>query len=371
MKERTFAAQEYTYGFNGMEKDDEMNGEGNSYMTQYRQYNSRLGKWLSLDPKMTKYPHQSPYAAFNDNPIFFTDPFGDDPPERLSRWKRLGNWSRGEMYKNKANKYASQNDIDAAFIKAEDNEIKIIEFTGESKQNPLGGIDVTEYRKVTTFRKGQESSTETALWATAGVLAYPKPYNAIPWTNVEKIGAGVVAAVATGYYVWNMSDVDTDVDVRPYSLPRDDVDDDAQNLRGALHYNNHDESGGGHAWIGISVPVGAPPIWYHLDVGPGATSTDRIGNFVLLPITERLKYEALGTSSYVSKTMTLDNTARAVAALTIKTSAPTFPYAARSRNCATECADVMRAAGFPIPADRISGKYPKFLRIEFQALSNQ
>jgi len=25
---------------------------------------------------MAKYPHQSPYAAFNNNPIFFADPTG-------------------------------------------------------------------------------------------------------------------------------------------------------------------------------------------------------------------------------------------------------------------------------------------------------
>lgn len=78
-----FISNRYRYGFNGMEREDEA-GQGN-YTTFFRQYDSRLGKWLSIDPKARKYPNQSPYVAFNNNPICFTDPFGDDPPEE--GWK--------------------------------------------------------------------------------------------------------------------------------------------------------------------------------------------------------------------------------------------------------------------------------------------
>lgn len=66
----------YRYGFNGMERDDEIKGSGNSYTTEFRQYDPRLGRWLSLDPLMSKYPHFSPYIAFNNNPIYFVDPDG-------------------------------------------------------------------------------------------------------------------------------------------------------------------------------------------------------------------------------------------------------------------------------------------------------
>jgi len=59
-----------------MEKDDEIKGSGNSYTTEWRQYDPRLARWMSLDPLMAKYPHQSPYAAFNNNPIYFADPTG-------------------------------------------------------------------------------------------------------------------------------------------------------------------------------------------------------------------------------------------------------------------------------------------------------
>src|SRR5690554_5846680 len=62
--------------FNGMEHDGEVSGEGNSYTTEFRQYDPRLGRWKSLDPLMAQFPWQSPYVAFDNNPIFYTDPLG-------------------------------------------------------------------------------------------------------------------------------------------------------------------------------------------------------------------------------------------------------------------------------------------------------
>jgi RHS repeat-associated protein len=64
------------YAYNGMEKDPEIKGEGNSYTTEFRQYDPRLGRWLSLDPLMMQFPDMSPYVAFDNNPIFFIDPYG-------------------------------------------------------------------------------------------------------------------------------------------------------------------------------------------------------------------------------------------------------------------------------------------------------
>ncbi|MCP4520121.1 MAG: hypothetical protein GY827_00220 [Cytophagales bacterium] len=65
----------YRYGFNGMEKDDKGKGRGNSYTTYFRQYDSRLGRWQSIDPKGTSF--QSPYLSMGGNPILYMDPLGD------------------------------------------------------------------------------------------------------------------------------------------------------------------------------------------------------------------------------------------------------------------------------------------------------
>ena len=59
-----------------MEKNDDVKGEGNSYTTQFRQYDPRLGRWKSLDPLASKYPNTSPYTSMNNNPIFIVDKNG-------------------------------------------------------------------------------------------------------------------------------------------------------------------------------------------------------------------------------------------------------------------------------------------------------
>jgi len=73
----------YVFGFNGMEKDDEIfNVTGSSYTAEFWQYDSRLGRRWNTDP--VRYAWQSSYAAFNNNPIYFSDPLGlegTDPPK--------------------------------------------------------------------------------------------------------------------------------------------------------------------------------------------------------------------------------------------------------------------------------------------------
>jgi len=70
-----FNSEDYRFGFNGMEKDDEIKGVGNSYTTDYRMNDPRIGgRWLSLDPIVK--PWESPYAGYGNNPIVFVDPEG-------------------------------------------------------------------------------------------------------------------------------------------------------------------------------------------------------------------------------------------------------------------------------------------------------
>ncbi|AEA43376.1 RHS repeat-associated core domain-containing protein [Fluviicola taffensis] len=71
------ARGDYRYGFNSMEKDDELKGSGNSYDFGARMYDSRLGRWLTIDPLAGKQPSQSPYKAFLNNPNLFVDPNGE------------------------------------------------------------------------------------------------------------------------------------------------------------------------------------------------------------------------------------------------------------------------------------------------------
>ena len=72
MQGRTFNPTIYSFGFGNQLKDDEIYGNGNSYNAEYWQYDPRLGRRWNTDP--ITYPWQSTYAAFNNNPIAFSDP---------------------------------------------------------------------------------------------------------------------------------------------------------------------------------------------------------------------------------------------------------------------------------------------------------
>jgi RHS repeat-associated protein len=68
----------YRYAFNGMEKDDEVKGQGNSYDFGARMYDSRVGRWMSRDAHESKYPDLSPYVFVANTPIVAIDPDGKD-----------------------------------------------------------------------------------------------------------------------------------------------------------------------------------------------------------------------------------------------------------------------------------------------------
>jgi uncharacterized protein RhaS with RHS repeats len=51
-----------------MRKGNQLYGDGNLYETPFRNYDPRLGRWLSPDP--IQHPWQGSYTAFNNNPIY-------------------------------------------------------------------------------------------------------------------------------------------------------------------------------------------------------------------------------------------------------------------------------------------------------------
>ena len=86
MRERSFGR--YRYGFNGMEKDDEVKGSGNSYTTEFRQYDPRLGRWLSVDPLAYKLSSWSSYNFSFNNPLYYIDELGNIPYPVALKWIR-------------------------------------------------------------------------------------------------------------------------------------------------------------------------------------------------------------------------------------------------------------------------------------------
>ena len=81
MPNRHGQSENYRYGYQGSEKDNEVHGQnGSSYTTHFRQLDTRIGRWLSRDPLANKFPWQSPYVSMDNNPIKNNDKNGDKVP---------------------------------------------------------------------------------------------------------------------------------------------------------------------------------------------------------------------------------------------------------------------------------------------------
>ena len=97
------------FSFNGMEKDDEVKGIGNSLDFGARMYDPRIGRWLSLDPLAAKYPSLSPYNFVANTPLQAIDPDGreivflirDDNGNVAKQFT----YKKGDFYDNAGVKY--------------------------------------------------------------------------------------------------------------------------------------------------------------------------------------------------------------------------------------------------------------------------
>jgi RHS repeat-associated protein len=70
---RKYSVDSYRYGFNGKENDNEVKGEGIQLDYGFRIYDTRLGKFLSVDPLTGGYPYYTPYQFAGNMPITAID----------------------------------------------------------------------------------------------------------------------------------------------------------------------------------------------------------------------------------------------------------------------------------------------------------
>ena len=81
LDERTMEGDFYRRGYNGMEKDKEIKGEGNSINYKFRMHDPRIGRFLSVDPLTAEMPSWSTYNFCFGNPIIYVDPDGRAPQD--------------------------------------------------------------------------------------------------------------------------------------------------------------------------------------------------------------------------------------------------------------------------------------------------
>lgn len=88
MPHRSYASTaNYRFGFNGKENDNEPKGLGNQIEYTNRIYDSRLGRFLSVDPLQKKFAWLTPYQFAGNSPIRFLDFAGLEPLDFSYNWK--------------------------------------------------------------------------------------------------------------------------------------------------------------------------------------------------------------------------------------------------------------------------------------------
>jgi len=170
------SSNEYRYSFNGMETDKEVSGTGNSYTTQFRQYDPRLGRWKSIDPLAGKFPSMSPFVAFNNNPIYFVDPLGlegEEPNDGSTEEKAEKQSNVGKVRKDVLTKKTEQGDTDDYYFRTGGGRYKAVYTEGsgwEVHQKKNG-----EYTGLGTKSETPSSKTDVPQTASTETTANQKP----------------------------------------------------------------------------------------------------------------------------------------------------------------------------------------------------
>ncbi len=82
MPERSYNSEGYRYGYNGKEQIAEIFGETNCISFELRVFDTRVGRFLSTDPRKSEYAWQSTYSYFKNCPVSIIDFLGGGSTSR-------------------------------------------------------------------------------------------------------------------------------------------------------------------------------------------------------------------------------------------------------------------------------------------------
>ncbi len=101
MPGREYQAQPSRFGFNGKENDHDVKGFGNQQDYGFRIYDTRIGKFLSVDPLTQQYPWYTPYQFSGSSPIANVDLDGAEPKDAVGNYE-------GEKLPTKETRYGAR-----------------------------------------------------------------------------------------------------------------------------------------------------------------------------------------------------------------------------------------------------------------------
>jgi RHS repeat-associated protein len=112
MPGREYQAQPSRFGFNGKENDNDVKGFGNQYDYGNRILDSRLGRFLSIDPLQKHFPWFTPYQFSGNSPILCIDLDGLEPKINISNWKHKYTWATQDYHDDGFTNYFSLEEKD-------------------------------------------------------------------------------------------------------------------------------------------------------------------------------------------------------------------------------------------------------------------
>jgi len=180
------AGSGYRYGFNGKEKDPNITGE--DYDFGGRIYDGRLGRWLSVDRFLAKYPSLSTYSFAANGPIYFTDHDGNvitDPSGKEIKFTEVNGTL---VFSNNADVYAQiyiatmyKTEMGKTYLKKLQDDTRKIAFI-----NPPQGWSVDENGSSTSFGEVEEKKIVDAYIKREKVFKeYIAAADAVQKTSVE------------------------------------------------------------------------------------------------------------------------------------------------------------------------------------------
>jgi RHS repeat-associated protein len=144
---------DYRHGYQG--QNAEKDGETDWNAFELRMYDSRIGRWLSEDPKKQFF---SPYVGMGNNPANGTDPDGGYYEYPDSKMKRFANWITGYQYLNDIYNALYNHQYNDDYVKYlfTDFELQSVAYNSEDKYAVLSFKSLKPY----TNRKGADGKPE-------------------------------------------------------------------------------------------------------------------------------------------------------------------------------------------------------------------
>lgn len=183
-----------------MEKDNVLKGVGNSLDFGARMYDSRIARWISPDPKDSKFPSLSPYHFGYNNPIVTID---IDGKENIVVVGEQNDNSSGNklMFAHQAISKLRE------YAKSESEETRtMVIFTDGYSSKQLSKIEQQATKLGATFVK-VKSSDELVSYintkSTASSEKITKLREVDKVTNVDAFAHGVVGSIEFGYKMEN------------------------------------------------------------------------------------------------------------------------------------------------------------------------